>query len=138
LTPYRLIEHTADGGMVVEAATAEALFAEAALALMDQIVDPRAIQVRQWRVLAVSGADWTDLMVNWLRELLYLFNGELWLAGQVNMGPLAPHGLEARLGGEAFDETRHEVKNEIKAVTYHRAEVKWADGRWRAQVIFDL
>lgn len=124
--------------MVVEAATAEALFAEAALALMDQIVDPRAIQVRQWRVLAVSGADWTDLMVNWLRELLYLFNGELWLAGQVNMGPLAPHGLEARLGGEAFDETRHEVKNEIKAVTYHRAEVKWADGRWRAQVIFDL
>lgn len=124
--------------MVVEAATAEALFAEAALALMDQIVDPRAIRVRQWRVLAVSGADWTDLMVNWLRELLYLFNGELWLAGQVNMGRLGSHGLEARLGGEAFDETRHEVKNEIKAVTYHRAEVKWADGRWRAQVIFDL
>ncbi|HDI60483.1 MAG TPA: archease [Desulfobacteraceae bacterium] len=138
MTPYLPIEHTADGGLTVEAATAEALFAEAALALVAQIVDPVHIQVRQWRELALGGADWTDLMVNWLREVLYLFNGELWLAGKVEMGRLAPAGLAARLGGEAFDRTRHDVKNEIKAVTYHQARVKFENGRWRAQVIFDL
>jgi SHS2 domain-containing protein len=132
------MEHTADGGLVVEAARVEALFAEAALALMAQIVDPGCIRVRQWRELAVSGSDWTDLMVNWLRELLYLFNGELWLAGQVDVERLAPVGLEARVGGEAFDPACHEVRNEIKAITYHQAEVKNEDGLWRAQVIFDL
>lgn len=138
MTPYRLIEHTADGGLVVEAASVEALFAEAGLALTAQIVDPARIRVRQWRKMAVDGSDWTDLMVNWLRELLYLFNGELWLAGQVDVERLTPVGLEARLGGEAFDPARHEVKNEIKAITYHQADVKNEGGLWRAQVIFDL
>jgi SHS2 domain-containing protein len=132
------MEHTADGGLVVEAASVEALFAEAGLALVAQIVDPGRIQVRQWREVAVSGGDWTDLMVNWLRELLYLFNGELWLAGQVDVGRLAPVALEARVGGEAFDPACHEVKSEIKAITYHQAEVENKDGLWRAQVIFDL
>jgi SHS2 domain-containing protein len=138
LTPYRLIEHTADGGLAVEAATVEALFAETALALVAQIVDPRAIRVRQWREVAVSGSDWTDLMVNWLRELLYFFNGELWLAGEVDMERVTPTGLAARVGGEPFDPSRHDVKNEIKAVTYHQARVNCEDGVWRAQVIFDL
>jgi SHS2 domain-containing protein len=138
LTPYRLIEHTADGGMVVEAATLEALFTEAAMALMDQIVEPAGIQIRRWREVAVSGSDLTDLMVNWLRELLYLFNGELWLTGQVDMGRLASTGLEARLGGETFEATRHHVKAEVKAVTYHQAKVTGEGGGWRAQVIFDL
>ncbi len=138
MSPYRLIEHTADGGLLVEAPEPAALFAEAALALADQIADRETVRAVEQRVLSVRGADWTDLMVNWLREVLYLFNGEQWLVKAVRITAIAETHLTARLEGEAFDLRRHELKEEIKAVTYHQAGVRSEARRWQARVIFDL
>ena len=44
-------------------------------------------------------------------------------------------GLEL---GEPIDPARHRLAREVKAVTYHQAWVREADGLWRAQVVFDL
>jgi SHS2 domain-containing protein len=46
--------------------------------------------------------------------------------------------LRAVVKGEPFQEGVHVIKTEVKAVTYHRIEVRQENGRWRAQVIFDL
>jgi SHS2 domain-containing protein len=40
--------------------------------------------------------------------------------------------------GEPFQEGVHVIKTEVKAVTYHRIEVRKENGGWRAQIIFDL
>jgi SHS2 domain-containing protein len=138
MTPYRIIDHTADGGLLIEAPDAAALFADAALALVDQVVDRQTVQDRDQRTLAVDGAEWTDLMVNWLREVLYLINGRQWLVSKVKILTVAETRVTARLHGEGFAPRRHGLRGEIKAVTYHQARVENGAGRWQARIILDL
>ncbi len=75
---YDIINHTADFGLQVTAPDLPSLFAEAVHALFDVLAevsgpeeeDPETIDIK------VSGDDWPDLMVNWLREALYQWTGE--------------------------------------------------------------
>jgi SHS2 domain-containing protein len=46
--------------------------------------------------------------------------------------------LRAVVKGEPFQEGVHVIKTGVKAVTYHQIEVRQENGRWRAQIIFDL
>ncbi|MGZ3608142.1 MAG: archease [Syntrophales bacterium] len=42
------------------------------------------------------------------------------------------------MAGEPFDPAKHTINTEIKAVTYHQAAVKEAQGMWTGRVIFDV
>ena len=124
---YRLIDHTADTGIALEAPTRSELFRQAALALFDQVVD-RSTVVYERRVdVAVSGDDDAELLFNWLRELLYLWNGRGMLVRSVDIADIGPTTLAAQAAGEAFDGRRHAIRAEIKAVTYHRLTVAGDD-----------
>ncbi len=73
---YRIIDHTADLGLLVFGADPSEVFATAARAMFDIMVSPDSVCAEQSLNLQVEGADWPDLMVNWLRELLYLWSGK--------------------------------------------------------------
>lgn len=135
---YRITDHTADLGMILEGRSAPALFTLAARALFEQIVAPGTVEDRQRRRLTVEGTDWTDLMIVWLRELLYLWQGHRLLVGEVEITDLTPTGLRADLSCDRYDPRRHEILAEIKAVTYHRARVEGGAGEWRGEVVFDV
>jgi SHS2 domain-containing protein len=80
-------------------------------------------------------------MVDWLNELLYLFETQAMLvrSARVTLGREGEeHRLDARIQGEPFDSLRHPIKVTIKAVTNHALEVvETADG-WRARVVIDV
>lgn len=138
LRPYELIDHTADLGLRVFGKDPADLFIQAALALFDQIVDitvannPKPVAVR------AEGADWADLMVNWLRELLYLWNGKELLLEGVGIKSITQKEIFAHAQVVIYKPKAHLIKRDIKAVTYHQTEVKQANGGWVAQVIFDV
>ena len=46
--------------------------------------------------------------------------------------------LSGELSGERFDLARHGLKILLKAVTYHRLEVRPHAGGWLARVLFDI
>ena len=52
--------------------------------------------------------------------------------------PRAAVPLVAKLTGEAYDPSRHEIKVEIKAVTYHQLTIKQEGGQWVGRVILDI
>jgi SHS2 domain-containing protein len=135
---YSLIEHTADFGIHVRGADPSDLFANAALAMIDQITDLAAIKGRQTVDISVEGADWPDLMVNWLREILYLWNGQDLLAARIDIERIADTGLKALVDVDPYAPERHHVRQEIKAVTYHQIRVDKAPQGWEAVVIFDI
>jgi SHS2 domain-containing protein len=135
---YRFIDHTADFRLEIFGIDEKDLFVQAANALTDLITDPKTLGSRFRQTLTVIGDDWPDLMVNWLRELLYLWNGEERLVSRVILHSLEPTCLEATAITDAYDADRHPIRNEIKAVTYHQIEVcPWQTG-WRARVVFDI
>ncbi len=135
---YRLIDHTADFGLEIFGSDETALFEEAAVALFELVTDSTALTAELSRDIEVTGEDWPDLMVNWLRELLYIFNGEEQIVCRAAINDIKETHLQATIDSEPFDPQRHEIRNEIKAVTYHQIEVGPVDDGWRARVIFDV
>ena len=136
--PYTLIDHTADLGIRVRATGLPELFEEAAAAMFDLITGGSRAAVAAVQEMKVGGRDRPDLMVNWLRELLYLWNGDQLLVARTCIDAISGHDLSARVWTEVFDPVRHELHHEIKAVTYHDIAVRQGGEGWEAVVIFDV
>jgi SHS2 domain-containing protein len=136
---YEPIDHTADAGMWIFGRDHAELFAHAAWALFDLISDAETIRPQQSITVAIDGAaDWEDLLVRWLSELLYYYDTERFLCCSASLSALSPTSLLAQVQGESFDPARHPIDTEIKAVTYHQITVEPCDTGWRARVIFDV
>ena len=77
---WRPLEHTADVGLEVEAASLDALFADAAAGLCDTITDRARVEPRRHRVTRLAAPALDLLLVEWLDELLFRLDahGELW------------------------------------------------------------
>jgi SHS2 domain-containing protein len=73
---YRLFDHTADLGVEVTAATQEELYAGAAFAVFDLLTDLSTVRAGLFRKVEVAGENPADLLVNFLREVLYAWSGE--------------------------------------------------------------
>ena len=135
---YRLIDHTADFGIHVAGKDPETLFANAAYALFDLITDIRILEGNNRKELTVTGADWPDLMINWLREILFLWNGKEILVKKADIISIFENKLSAAVFYDAYDPDRHAIKLEIKAVTYHQVQVTSGPSGWEGRVIFDI
>jgi SHS2 domain-containing protein len=135
---YTIFDHTADLGVEIYGKTLEELFANAAFAVFDIITDLRLVRPAGERHVIVEGEGWEDLLVNYLREILYLFSGEGLLLKEYSVMKMDPNHLEGQVSGEPFDPERHRINKEIKAVTYHQVAVKETPGGWTGRVIFDV
>lgn len=135
---WQLLDHTADLGMDVEGSSLEEVFACAGRAIFELMAELDAVEIRVSRDLVVEGTDLADLWVNFLREALYLWSGESLLIKKVQIRQISDTALEATLSGEAYDSGRHVLNMEIKAATYHQAEVVRTPKGWKGRVIFDV
>jgi SHS2 domain-containing protein len=135
---YRIFDHTADLGVEITGATLEELYAGSAFALFDLLTDLSSVRAGVVRELVVSGEDPADLLVNFLREILYAWNGDRFLMKSCLVREVKPQRLSALLRGETYDPARHRIKQEIKAVTYHQASVEKTAAGWKARVVFDV
>jgi SHS2 domain-containing protein len=135
---YKLIDHTADFGIHVYGSDPKELFANAAWAVFDLITEIDELTGIDSCRIEVSGDDWPDLMVNWLREVLYLWNGKELLVKNARILSLSETELTATLECDSFNPDRHVIKTEIKAVTYHQIQVNSSPSGWEAMIIFDI
>jgi Uncharacterized conserved protein len=142
---YKFFDHTADIGVEISGRTKKELFANAASALFDVLIENNdkksktAKRVKKFqKTLTVDGADVEDLLINYLRELLYQFNGEKFITVRCEIIQFSNKELQARLTGESFNSKKHLIKTEIKAVTYSGLTVERVKSGWRARVIFDV
>ena len=135
---FSIIVHTADLGIIVRGNSLEDLFEAAAKSMIRIMVKSEFSETVQNSRLCVDGEDLDDLMVRWLGEILYLFEGENKLITDVLIDSISPSHLEATLDMVPFNPNIHEILCEIKAVTYHQIQVVKKDRRWEARIIFDL
>lgn len=155
LPGVREIEHTADLGLEVEAASLEELFQRAAAGMMALVRSSDEVDVpeerlgsrarppaasadpRMIRIQLDGGAeeDLAPLLVRWLRELLYLQEVEGFVYRDTTFERLDESGLRANVRPDPRPSPQI---RELKGVTYHGLEVERAGDRWRARVIFDI
>ncbi len=135
---FSLLDHTADMGILVRGTNLKNLFEEAAKSMMHVMLKGTQGGKTQTIKLSVTGNDLPDLMVRWLGEILYLFEGEKTVATDISVDAISPSHLDATVQTILFDPSLHEILSEIKAVTYHQIEVAKKGERWEARIIFDL
>ncbi len=135
---HETFEHTADLGLRICAGDLNTLFIEASQALFEAIVTDLAT-VRPSRRVGVSlPSEAPDLLLfDWLKELLYYFDGEHLLLGKFEV-EITDSGLTGSAWGEPLDRTRHNLEHEVKAITYHGLRVECTGGEWLAEVIVDI
>jgi len=135
---YEIIDHTADLGIVVKGFDVKDVFIRAGYAMTDLMVKADISEKGAKRKVLVEGEDFPDLMVRWLSEILYLFDGEHLVVNRIKIKSISPSRLESTLTVVPLNRGHHEMLREIKAVTYHQISVQRVHDGWEARIIFDI
>jgi SHS2 domain-containing protein len=135
---YRVTPRQSDLAVKVLGNSQADLFANSAFALFDVMTDVEKVAIKDRMPLEVEGADRDDLMVNWMRELLYLYQGSGYLLKEFHIREAKDTSVKAEVFGEKIDPDRHEIKTEILAVAYHQSRMQKTGDQWTAQVIFEI
>ncbi|EFK09772.1 conserved hypothetical protein [delta proteobacterium NaphS2] len=136
---FEVLDHTADLGILVNGADLKSLFQNAAHAMLQIMMDFQPEQTGIIRNISVEASDLPDLMVHWLGEILYFFEGEGQWVIETKIHDITSVHLDAQIETIPFSSIMQEHLTEIKAVTYHQIEVLHDNaGAWKARIIFDL
>ena len=136
--PYKLFDHTADLGVEVAGSSLEGIYSNAAEALFGILSDLSAVETKETLLRKIEGLDHEDLLINFLRELLNLWNRDHFLVKSCEVLEINPHNLTARLSGEFYNPLIHRIKREIKAVTYHQVLLVHTKRGWQGKFVFDV
>src|SRR5437870_5562075 len=104
---FETFDHTADLSLRIRAPDLNTLFIDAARALFSVIVeDPNTVEPRQKTDVHLTGGDREYLLFDWLKELLFHFDGEHLLFGRFEVD-VKEDGLIGAAWGEPLDRARH-------------------------------
>ncbi|MBI1849610.1 MAG: archease [Planctomycetes bacterium] len=137
---YSYFDHTADVGIDIRGASDRELLENGAAALLDLIVDTERVRVDGTRTVSVrvDGIDREDVLVNWLREVLYTAQAEGFAAKSARVTSVGPTFATGEIVGEAFDSARHERREELKGVTHHGVRIEQGPDGLHARVVVDV
>ncbi|HNS15578.1 MAG TPA: archease [Syntrophorhabdaceae bacterium] len=132
---YRIIDHEADTGFEAYGRTMEELFQNGVSALFSLITDAEAVRPLVEKRIEAGGNG--ELFVNFLNDILYLWDTTRFIPNAVSVR-IKGQNAEGLLKGEFFDPARHAIRQEVKAVTYHKFRIVEEQGALKATVIVDV
>jgi len=134
---FEIFEHTADKGIRAWGRNLADLFEAAACAMFSMMADLSRYPATEARFVQIEAMDREVLMVEWLSELLFLFETQRLLFTDFRIQDISETHLKAEVFGcplEGIEWTGAEVK----AVTYHGLKVEPQNDGWEATVIVDV
>jgi SHS2 domain-containing protein len=124
---YEFIEHTADIGIKAYGESVEESFANAALGMFNVMTDVSKVEPVGEYDVKVESDNLENLLVDWLGELLFLHETQDVLLSEFDV-KIEDLSLTAKVRGETLDRKKHELKDDVKAITYHMLEVNQEEG----------
>ena len=134
---FEIIDHTADVGIRAYGADVKEAFANAARGLFSLITELDDIEEVEYRDIELTASDQENLLVEWLNELIYLFDAENIIFKRFDITHLSDTQLKARSYGNKVDSSKHKIKMGVKATTYHMLKIDKSNGV-KVQVLFDI
>ena len=134
---FEIVDHTADVGIRAYGASMNQAFANAAKALFSLIAELDNVDEVLHRDIELVAPDQESLLVEWLNELIYIFDAENIVFKRFDITQLNSTRLKARSYGEKVDSSKHKLKIGVKAATYHMLKVDKTNG-CQVQVLFDI
>jgi SHS2 domain-containing protein len=137
MSPFSLLEHTADIGLEIHAVSLPALFAEAGLGLLAVLAPATPARIVRSRSIHIEGAEPAELLVGWLNEILFWLETTGLLPGAFEIRSATDRELRAVIRGEDL-QPRHRLQREVKAATWHQLLLEPEGDGWFARLYLDL
>ncbi len=136
------MEHTADMGIHVEADSLTSAFEESAEAMLNLMFELDSIKETESVTFGVHAKDLPMLFVEVLNEILSIQDRHSLAIKRLLAREVKKDNQEylfvGTIRGEPFDESRHPVKTEVKAVTLSGLKYEEKDHRYIFECVFDL
>jgi len=139
--PYHYLEEIGTADIAFEATGRDLpeLFTAAADATINVMIDNLdAIESREARKIELSNDNVEMLLFDFLQELIYFKDASRLLlrARETHIDQKGEtYFLKAKVAGERLDDTRHQQRADVKAVTLHGFSVEKQDSGWKARVL---
>ena len=134
---FEYFDVTADIGFKAYGKNLNEAFENAGLAIFNIISDTSNIDSTTEITFEITSEDEVSLLYDYLEELLFYHETEFMLFSKFHVEIDDNLNLKAKIFGEGIDWNKHERKTEIKAITFHKMDVKKTD-RVELQAIVDL
>ncbi len=131
---------TADVAIESRGDTLEELFTASAMATFEVMADISSIQLKTEKALHLEHSEIDGLLFDWLAELIYLKDAESMLFGQydIKITKSTNYQLDAEILGEEINQSKHDLRCDVKAITFHLFKVYEKEGKWISRFILDL
>lgn len=130
-----------DIGIDISGDCLEDLFIAGAEGMFEVLLENRSIGDTLEKTIELNSNSIDELLVDWLSELLYLFDTDELISTNIEMSiSQKPAGfyLTGQVKFRKFNAEIDVAKNEIKAVTYYKLSIKREGDIYSTPVIFDL
>ncbi len=138
---FKIVEDIVSGDFVFDAAgnTLEELFTSCAEACFSAMTKLTKVEAADEFSISIEGDDFEELLFNFLSELIYLKDTEKTFFSKFEVSISEDSkSLKSLALGEKIDYDKHEIKTDVKAVTYHKMKIVRIDGGFKVRVILDL
>ena len=129
----------ADLAFEVYAESLEELFSLSAQALFDAMVELRDVRPEHEVRISLTTEKLDNLLFDWLAELVYQkdLDAQLFSQFEVSINENGNCKLDATVRGEPIDPARHQLKTDVKAITYHMFKLEKKGNGYYARVVLD-
>ena len=140
---FKYIDHTADIQARCYGLSLEQAFEQTAYSLMETISpNLEKIQIIEKKEITIKAEDKQALLFDFLSEFLYIFDVESLIFSQIIVEKIKKIGNEytliANASGEKFNNLRHEIGIEVKAITYSYMNIEEKSDKTIIDIVFDI
>jgi SHS2 domain-containing protein len=138
---FEFLPHTADVYVQAYGKDLAEAFANCALGMEETITKLAKVKPKMTKEVTVESEDEQALLVDFLTQLLILHDAENMVFSKIKVRIHETENgfkLSAELGGEEFDEKKHEHGTYVKAATYRDMEIEKSNKGARVKVLLDI
>ena len=117
--------------------TLNEVFENSAYAFFDMTCNPKTIKSKIKKVINVKAENEKDLLYNFLSELIFLKDAKQLIFNKVKV-IIKKNKLKATLFGDKIDYEKQELRNDIKAITFHQFNLEKTKNGYKSRVVVDI
>lgn len=139
---YKILEDIAIADIAIEAYGKDLneLFENSALAIFEESANIDKVKEKEKKVINLKAKNEEDLLFDFLSEILFLKDtySMIFKSSKVKITKKVDYKLKAELSGEKIDRKKHELGNDIKAITLHMFKIEKTKKGYKSLVVVDV
>jgi SHS2 domain-containing protein len=141
---FEFIDHPADVQVHAVGDTLEKAIEQCVLAMVETMTDLKAIVPEVCKEISMEATDKELLLINYLSQYLAIFDIDQLLFSKIEIAKIhfdkkkRVYTIHSKSWGETFNPEKHEMRTEIKAITYSYLKIDEKPQKTEIWIIYDI